>query len=647
MLSIFVFTNALRLIHRLSSQLQVQKLVSEGYDAFLSRRALAFAEMNMDDARAILLADQLDEEEEKERLEEANRQAAKEAAVNNLAKQPLKEVHTNFDPAKLPAAKPATQESEPPKPAKKSDVVFEATAAEVQELVLESPVPVLLDVYADWCGPCKVLGPALEDMAVKAGGAFRLVKVNSDREGVISKALEVSALPSVFGIRDGQIVHMFQGIPRNDAFVQNFMMNLLVPGYSKFDPPITEQEKKKYAESTSRLAKIAGAAAWPFSARERMQDRVLSKLDAVVKESGGMAQADDSAKLLRSLLSNVIRDPYNIKFRNVNLANKALEEKVSKFPSAVAILKTVGFSDESGGSSTRLALKPQQKVINVAPLVVARDCIDKWIDKNRYEIAVAARKRKDDQDRAILAEEAAAKAAAAAAAGVDAEDEEDETEEDSIPPNSCTVKIRLEGKKKVQEVVLDGDKPLRAVLDVLPKSDRFESTAEFQLTCPAKRLIIKSSDEEAMNKSLLEHGLVPAASFVVKRIVATTEKPSNKKKTASTKSRLSKRAADKKSKKKGSHTMQSIGIYAKDDNNKAELIDGGGGVWYEHDVSDDEPESSEPDKKTSGSAVSGDTKDDVSDQNEPEAQFADDEDSDESEPDAAADNDNASADEAS
>ena len=62
--------------------------------------------------------------------------------------------------------------------ANKADVVFEATAAQVQELVLESPVPVLLDVYADWCGPCKVLGPILEEMAVKAGGLFRLVKIN-------------------------------------------------------------------------------------------------------------------------------------------------------------------------------------------------------------------------------------------------------------------------------------------------------------------------------------------------------------------------------------------------------------------------------------------------------------------------------------
>ncbi|OEU21643.1 hypothetical protein FRACYDRAFT_287510, partial [Fragilariopsis cylindrus CCMP1102] len=103
-----------------------------------------------------------------------------------------------------------------PKPAKREDVIFEATTAQIQELVLESPVPVLLDIYADWCGPCKVLGPALEDMAIKSGGMFRLVKINSDNEKPVSQALEVTALPSVYGVRDGKIVHMFQGMPKSE-----------------------------------------------------------------------------------------------------------------------------------------------------------------------------------------------------------------------------------------------------------------------------------------------------------------------------------------------------------------------------------------------------------------------------------------------
>lgn len=56
-----------------------------------------------------------------------------------------------------------------PTPAKKEDCVFECTSANFQKLVLESPVPVLVDVYADWCGPCKQLTPLLETAAMKSG----------------------------------------------------------------------------------------------------------------------------------------------------------------------------------------------------------------------------------------------------------------------------------------------------------------------------------------------------------------------------------------------------------------------------------------------------------------------------------------------
>jgi hypothetical protein len=134
----------------------VQKLVEEGYDAFLSRRALAFAENNMDDARAILVADEMDEAEETKQDEEemARAKLREEAAA---AKGPeMVEIKTDFDPTALqatPKVSPSASQNPPggmPKAANKKSVVFEATTAQIQELVLESPVPVLLDIYADW-----------------------------------------------------------------------------------------------------------------------------------------------------------------------------------------------------------------------------------------------------------------------------------------------------------------------------------------------------------------------------------------------------------------------------------------------------------------------------------------------------------------
>lgn len=551
----------------------VQQLIKEGFDPFLSRRALAFAERNMDDARAILIADKMDQEEEEKAANAALQEEDEEVAMRaqlraeQASKQPdLVEIKTNFDPTALPATpkpqkQPEAQPNSIPKPATKESVVFEATTAQLQELVLESPVPVLLDVYAEWCGPCKVLGPALEEMAVKAGGAFRLVKVNSDNERPVSGALEVTALPTVFGIRDGKIVHMFQGMPRSEKMMQNFMMGLF--GAAKFDPPVTAEESKKYDELTAKLIKTAGAACFSFSARERLTERITSKLDTLVKDES-VKDVESAASLLRTLVNNVVRNPYDQKYRKINLENKVIASRISGNASCLAILKSVGFAK----AGSEMILAKGKKVVNVAPLVCARDCIEKWIQKNRAEMAALARKRKDEVDRARLQAEREA-------AGDD--DDDIEAEEEEFDPTACKLKLRLDGKKKVQDVVLHEDDTLRSVLDVL----NIDAGEQVQITCVAKRLVVKSSDEQAMQKTLRDHGLMPAAVVVVKVGEGTKSVTSS----------LKERAAEKKSRKKGSHTMQSIGIYAKDDNNKAELIDGGGGVWYEHDVSDDEGKS--------------------------------------------------------
>ena len=57
--------------------------------------------------------------------------------------------------------------------------MFEATAANFQQLVLERKVPVLVDIYADWCGPCKQLGPMLESAAMKSGKSMHFSTICS------------------------------------------------------------------------------------------------------------------------------------------------------------------------------------------------------------------------------------------------------------------------------------------------------------------------------------------------------------------------------------------------------------------------------------------------------------------------------------
>jgi putative thioredoxin len=94
-------------------------------------------------------------------------------------------------------------------------------------------VPVVVDLWAPWCGPCKTLGPMLEKAVADTGGAVDLAKVNVDENPRISQTFAVQSIPAVFAIRDGQVVDQFIGaLPEAQvtAFVQR-----LAPAPSEAD----------------------------------------------------------------------------------------------------------------------------------------------------------------------------------------------------------------------------------------------------------------------------------------------------------------------------------------------------------------------------------------------------------------------------
>ena len=96
------------------------------------------------------------------------------------------------------------------------DVTDESFNADVVDR--SRSVPVIMDLWAEWCGPCKQLSPVLEKLAAEAEGAFLLAKVDVDANPQLSAALQVQSIPMVVAVLDGQLVPGFLGaLPESDV----------------------------------------------------------------------------------------------------------------------------------------------------------------------------------------------------------------------------------------------------------------------------------------------------------------------------------------------------------------------------------------------------------------------------------------------
>jgi thioredoxin 1 len=99
--------------------------------------------------------------------------------------------------------------------------VLKLTDENFENEVLNSDKPCLVDFYADWCGPCKMMSPIIEEIADELGDTVKVGKVNSDENMELTEKYQIMSIPTIMVIKNGQIVKTFVGVTAKEEIQES------------------------------------------------------------------------------------------------------------------------------------------------------------------------------------------------------------------------------------------------------------------------------------------------------------------------------------------------------------------------------------------------------------------------------------------